>query len=661
MQLTILTFVAALAGAAAPVTAAPVTAAPTPIGEPAPMKLQDKFNAANALAMAYNCREAVPALEQLEQDGRIKSGSFPAATIAVRKGTCLVATGRNDEGERSIAIGLPALIAAGPEFAGDVSDARRALGDVRNARSDRDGAARYYRLALEGKAGSARLALLARLTRALAFDGNEAALVPVREALAMIKADPETDKALTASFQTLYARTMLNQGRSEEAYTELKQALALSGGLTLKTSIDEVSLRGDLAMAAMLLGRKEAARNYLAYTGAGRIGDIPFARARVMDLPLCGAETGLRPEDVAVVEFGINDDGTIMYAQTVYSRGGPQVAAAFEHAVRDWYWSREDAGKIPTFYRLAPRVELRCTNRLGVGPGLMSPLTGRFAQWARSILPTEVTNLDGSDRMAALRRLAHDETGATEPTARIAALGMILAINPYEPETSAAKAIQLAGKATVPIETVNWLRVAYAMNTGYSAGRKNERRQALAQLAVDPAIAADPLASGTLLLEAAGNRTTRRDPQSDAWVTQVAQDARLPDNHPLRQIGWLALANRAAGSGDLVQAQANFAKTGLTEEQCALLSVPPAMRSANTSGRYPMAAAAMGFEGWVRLEYDIKANGSTVNVRPTVAYPPLIFVEAATEIGKIVKHDTSYRPGQSTACSANTEAVVFAL
>ena len=67
----------------------------------------------------------------------------------------------------------------------------------------------------------------------------------------------------------------------------------------------------------------------------------------------------------------------------------------------------------------------------------------------------------------------------------------------------------------------------------------------------------------------------------------------------------------------------------------------------------------MGFEGWVNIEYDIKANGSTGNVRPLAAYPPLIFVEAATAIGKNVRYDTSYRPQQSTACSANSTLVNF--
>lgn len=108
------------------------------------------------------------------------------------------------------------------------------------------------------------------------------------------------------------------------------------------------------------------------------------------------------------------------------------------------------------------------------------------------------------------------------------------------------------------------------------------------------------------------------------------------------------------------QAQSFYARTGLTDEQCALLSLPPTLRRTNVmSGDYPMSAMQMGFEGWVNLEYDINANGSTGNVRPLVAYPPLIFGDAATAIGKDVKYDMSYRPGGATACSANTNTVNF--
>lgn len=642
--------------------AAATAAAPAVAAVPGPgATLQEKFDAASKLENSGECAQAVPLFETLEREPHLKPGSFAASAVAVRKGICLVHLARRDEGERAIASGLPALIAAGADFATDVSNARSALGDVRLALSDRVGAAAYYRMALESRTGIARLDPLVRLSRATAFDGNAEALAPAREALAILAASPEVNKKNGIAYRTLYARTLLNQGKAEDAYKELKQALALSGGLTQRTSIDEVSLRGDLAMAAMLTGRKDDARLYLAYTGAGRIGDKSFVRAESMDPPLCGDETGLRPEDVAVVEFGISDDGTVAYAQTVYSRGGPQVAAAFEQAVHDWYWRAEKAAAIPSFYRIATRVEVRCSNRLGKAPGLWAPVDSRFSEWAESVLPAETIAADRSTKLAALHRLGEDESGATSPSVRVAAMGMILLADRYAPASLAETAVRIAMQARLPDETMTWLRIQQVtLKDAENRQGAKGRSRSLATLAAEPAIAADALAADTLLLEAAGARTTRRDPQADIWATQVAQDARLPENHPLRQLGWLTLANRAAASGYMEQAQSFYARTGLTDEQCALLSLPPTLRRTNVmSGDYPMSAMQMGFEGWVNLEYDINANGSTGNVRPLVAYPPLIFGDAATAIGKDVKYDMSYRPGGATACSANTNTVNF--
>jgi outer membrane biosynthesis protein TonB len=122
----------------------------------------------------------------------------------------------------------------------------------------------------------------------------------------------------------------------------------------------------------------------------------------------------------------------------------------------------------------------------------------------------------------------------------------------------------------------------------------------------------------------------------------------------------MAIANRAAAANDLAAAQQAFARTGLTEEQCSMLSLPPAIRRTNVNGGdYPMSAAAMGFEGWVKLEYDIKADGTTTNVRPLVAYPAMIFVDAARSIGKNFKYELTYRPAGANACSASSENLAF--
>ncbi|MCJ2187304.1 energy transducer TonB [Novosphingobium beihaiensis] len=645
-----------LLAAAAATTAAPAeTKAPT---------LQQRFDTATDLALSEKCAEAVPQFEALERNPQVKPGTLPAAAIAVRKGVCLAKLGRHDEGERAIALGLPVLQKAGPQFDADVSEALQMLGVLAYARSDYPRAKHYLQMALEKRKGPARLTILSRLAKVTAFDGDAAALEPAAEGLRILSAQKEPNKDTLAAFHTLHARVLLNQGKSEEAYTELKQALSLSGGLSLRTTLNEVSLRSDLAMAAMLTGKTDAARKYLAYTGAGRFEEASFTKGKSMTPPLCGTETGLRPDDVAVVEFGIGEDGYVTNAHTVYSRGGPQVAAAFERAVSQWYWDPQDAAKIPAFYRLLTRIELRCSTAFADRPGLWSPLNGRFQTWAAKQLPAGTQGIpDRATMLETLHRLASDESGTAH--ARIAALGMLFAHDTIAPVTQRTgwidTALSLAGTGPIPVEQANWLRISRQVALAKEDGRMSDRtREALLALAQQPEIAGDPLAADTLRLYAAGTSIKQKLKQSDEVIGEVAHDDRLDAHHPLRQIAWMTLANKAAKDGDLAAAKANFQKTGLTEEQCALLSLPPAIRRTNVGyGDYPQSAAAMGFEGWVQLEYDIGADGNTANVRPVIAYPALIFVKAAQAIGENVKYEWSYRPGGATACSANSNTIIF--
>ena len=69
----------------------------------------------------------------------------------------------------------------------------------------------------------------------------------------------------------------------------------------------------------------------------------------------------------------------------------------------------------------------------------------------------------------------------------------------------------------------------------------------------------------------------------------------------------------------------------------------------------------MGFEGWVRIEYDIKADGNTAAQRAIVAYPPFVFREAATGIAKGLVYTQSFRPDGSAGCGGQQENVRFTM
>ncbi|MGK3871062.1 hypothetical protein ABI004_14930, partial [Enterococcus faecium] len=79
---------------------------------------------------------------------------------------------------------------------------------------------------------------------------------------------------------------------------------------TQRIDVRDVSVRSDAAIAYLLGGNETEARRYVAMTGAGAtsIGLIDPGVAMVP--PDCGGEAGLKPDDMAVVEFSIADDGT---------------------------------------------------------------------------------------------------------------------------------------------------------------------------------------------------------------------------------------------------------------------------------------------------------------------------------------------------------------
>jgi outer membrane biosynthesis protein TonB len=122
----------------------------------------------------------------------------------------------------------------------------------------------------------------------------------------------------------------------------------------------------------------------------------------------------------------------------------------------------------------------------------------------------------------------------------------------------------------------------------------------------------------------------------------------------------LQQASIAAKQGELDMARKSFAQTGLTEQQCALIGLSPAMKSTGiSSDDFPMEAMRWGFEGWVRTEFDVRADGRTVAPRAVIAYPPFVFNEAATDVAKGFRYEASYRPSGGTSCSGQQSQIQF--
>ena len=46
----------------------------------------------------------------------------------------------------------------------------------------------------------------------------------------------------------------------------------------------------------------------------------------------------------------------------------------------------------------------------------------------------------------------------------------------------------------------------------------------------------------------------------------------------------------------------------------------------------------MGFEGWVKLEYNVNADESTTAACPLISYPPFVFEDAAPAMVRNIRY-----------------------
>lgn len=635
-----------------------------PQAQPTRPTLQQLFDRATLAAAQGKCEEAMRIFAELEANPKLMRNEMVRAAIDVRKGTCLVNMDRPEEGEAAVRRGLPTFAAKGADVAEDVRQAHLTLGRVAARRFDYANAAAEFKLALEGATGRARLQPLMELSQVLAFDQDGEALRYATEARAIALADSALHKQDVAAVQTQYARVLLNQGRLKEAYAELKEGLRKQGGLDLKVNFFDLTTRSDLAIAASLNKDAEAARKYLAYTGAGRFENSPFDRARSMQPPLCGSATGLTPDDYAIVEFSLSEDGYVRRATPIYTTGGRAAAIAFARAVADWSWQPEVAKAIPPLFRHATRVEIRCT-LAGERPELTAPLAAALAEWIGSLGKAEPGWKGEPDaraaplQRAALARALSEKDRAGEFVALLA-LGTNPVLGEPERRTLLEEAMTLAGSLQAPPSARAYIAIEH-LRTESEDGRRY--RQGLRALLARPHIASDPLSAATvrLLIAAPGYRMSAPE-DAETLLSAVTAMPELPPRHPLKVAALLQQANQTASRNDLEGARRLFDQTGLTTEQCAFLGLQPAMRRAGASSSdYPTDALQMGFEGWVRTEFDVATDGSTVRPRMITAYPPFVFNEAGAKISNGFRYTASYRPENGVACTARQESLKFLL
>lgn len=630
---------------------------------PPKQTMQQQFDAATAAAQDNRCEEAVKGFEAIEATAAARKSDVVRAAVAVRKGRCLARLDRGEEAEASIRAGLPKLATLGESFNADVIDANMTLGHLAMIRLDYVSAAEAFQAALALSTGDGRASPLLYLARVTAFDPGPKALAYADEALSLMPPASKENKEDIASVRTVRARILMNQGRHQEAYEELRQALQLQGGLSLKVTLSDIITRADLAQAALLVGRKDDARKYLAYTGAGRT-ETPFATATFMDPPACGA-SGLSRDDIGVVDFSLRDDGSVFSVTPVYAPSGREKALEFARAVSRWSWTPAAAQAIKPFYRMAIRVELHCSasaDRPALDGGLRQAFRDWIgpsaSQWAPDVSDARLVPL--AEAAIARAEAGGDERAGIDARQWLSESPLIPAKNRA---AYAATALAAASRLGAPVAARAFLAQLGQVLPNEKGWSDGSLRDHYRRLLANREFSDDPVVGATLrLLVARPGYLTTAPSDAELLIGQVLGDSRLPASHPLKVNALLQRATLEAARKDFAAARASFDATGLSEEQCALFGVQPAMRSSGaSSGDFPMAAMHWGFEGWVKTEFDIAADGRTIAPRAIIAYPPFVFNDAAVGVIKDARFEASYRPDGGAACSGATKRITFGI
>lgn len=640
MLLQFLVLSAATAGSVAPAAAPPAST------------VQQAFDVASAAYEGEHWAEALAAFRALE--ARLTK-SRTLAVIHVREGVALWRLGRNEDAVASLTDGLARLPAGDATLAGDSFQGYVALARAYEALNlPVDAVAAFAKAEQAATDDGARAGALAGSARIEAYLDPTRALAAIDKAIALSAGNP--DKQLAGQMQTTRGRAQLDAGQFAAAGTSFDKAVSLLGGLTTKVSMSDIVARSDRAIAALLSGDDATAKKYLAYSASGNLED-GFARGANMAPPDCGATTGLRPDDVAVVEFGIAPDGTVSYASPVYaSRPGPAVAE-FGRAVSRWSWAPESLAKIPPLFRLLTRVELRCSTASD-RPTIQTYLDGAVRDWfATRGLPTPKEAGVAAADLVMLRRELTERRAEARPPLELAPLLFEVARNGAAPSAERYAASADWSRAVLSADPPALVRVTAATAAAMTARpfRKNASMPAgtFNGLLADPVIAADPHAINALRLRIAEIAFDRRDyAEARPQVQAVVADARLGPTDPLRSAAMLRSSAIALALGDLPAARTAFEQSGVSEEQCALIDASPVVtRRAGDARDYPTEAINWHISGWAVTEFDIRADGSTSGVRTTVAYPPFVFGKATVKIYERTRYTQSYRPSGGLGCS----------
>lgn len=640
-------------------------------GEPATSTLQQRFDAGGDALGKRDWQRAYDIYSTLESElvaKHSKSKSLPV--MRLRKGRAMAGLLRPDDAEPVLVAALEAL-PDGAELAEDRHLSWTALAEIADYHLDYPlSVARWHQAVEATSEDFFKLDGLLKAVPMAIFVDPAAALHDLDRAQGLVDTLKLPNKEWPGLIHSYRGRTLMNMGELKAARTELAQAIKLLGGLSYgKVNLLDTAARSDAAIAALLDKHPERARELLTFAGASMAADQGFVRARDMSPPACDI-SGLAPTDVAVVEFSVRDDGSVIAVRPVYFSGQRSLAVEFARAVTRWSWTEAQLKDLKPFFRAQARVELRCTNRFKQprGTDLLLPAVTRWLQQAGGIASQVPEALPDAKQLAALRAelKQRQADGGTTP---IAALPTLIALvrNSVIPSKEggafAQQAYDLATANGAQGGVKAWfllLRQGYD-DTQWEGKSEGGYQRELTRALTDRTLVDDAEAEAALriaLFDSLNAQSRRKD--GKAILEPLISSQRFVASDPFRVGARIRLADLEYAEGHLESAREHFQQSGITAQQCALVDARPVETRSGFSGAdFPNEALRWGLGGWTVIEFDISPDGVPLNVRTVAAFPPFVFGANSEQNIKITRYQQTYRPGSEQGCVSNNLGVAY--
>lgn len=627
---------------------------------PRPMTLQQQFDAATALTEAgKDWLAALAAWEALEP--RVKNGRV-LGVIRARKSVALFNLKRFDEAAAMARLSLAAMPTSDPALIVDryqafINLAVASQGDLDyTSASDAFRSAAALDVSPQNKLTALRGAVeTGTFVDLAAADRDLIAANDLAKGLSLSRKEE-------AALKIAEAELRLNEKRFDDARSAARTAVGLLGGLTELIDHWDVAARSDYAIAALLLGRKDDAREYIAATGAGRFGKGTFDAGSIK-VPQCGGDLGLKPDDATVLQFSIDGDGKVTASRPVYAAGGGQAGLAFARAARDWSFIPQNIASFPGFFKWGIRVELRCSMSFE-RPQATGIATDALNNWliekGLSPVSTDRQETKAAQRLVDDRReLDAILKSGNKSETEVAAAMLKVAFNPVvgssESGDLAKKAREALNGDDIPLLAL--LAVDLKLYSATYFLKKTARRDIFVQAMSNPPYVGDPQSRSLLRLVLADSLAKEPPATVVPILEQVLEDPGLTANDPLRVGAAVRLASLQASIGKQKEAQAAYDKAGIAPNQCALLDKAPSLLKSR--GQFPDEALRYGFEGWTTIETDVGADGIALKPRTIVAYPPFVFSEGGEKFIALGEFTKSFRPDGGLGCGAVSQRINF--